>query len=212
MNVSHHSSLESDIDQTNVEKRIKNSMKTLCFRLMYSLALCLSGGLFVTPHAIGETIRISVRPKAMRTTAPGFTLSNSSGQLLNASKYRGEVLVLNFWATECGGCRLEIPTFVEISSQYQPKRVVVVGVAMDVWFEQLKSSKDAWDRVTPFVAAHQINYTMLMGDDAIKQAFKLTELPVTVLIDARGRIAATYVGIVDKDNLKANLNELSAEH
>ena len=79
---------------------------------------------------------------------------------------------------------------------------------MDVWFEQLRSSNDAWKRVNVFASANRINYAMLMGDDAIKRSYHITELPVTVLIDKTGRVAGRYVGIVDKSNLENNVRAL----
>lgn len=150
----------------------------------------------MTPVALAETVRATIQLINSRLAAPSFTLSNSSGELISPPQYRGTVLVLNFWATECDGCRLEIPTFIKLEREYHSKKVTVLGIAMDVWFEQLKDDKEGWTRVNPFVATHHISYAMLMGDYAAKLAFHITELPVTVLIDKGSRIAATYIGIL----------------
>lgn len=166
---------------------------------------------FSATTAIADVVSVRIKPLQARVAAPAFALRTSTGQSVDLSQYRGKVTLLNFWATECGGCRIEIPTFVSVEKSFENNAVSVVGVAMDVWFEQLKSSTEAWKRVDPFVAANWINYTMLMGDDAIKRAYNITELPVTVLIDKSGRVAGKYVGIVDKGNLESNVHALLAD-
>jgi len=82
---------------------------------------------------------------------------------------------------------------------------------MDILYEDLNGPGEAWSLVNPFVKASGVDYPILMGDDKITQTYKVTELPVTYLIDRRGRIAAKYVGIVDRANLEDNIKTLLAE-
>lgn len=118
----------------------------------------------------------------------------------------------NFWATDCGGCALEIPSFIELQKAYRTKSFTTLGVAMDISYEGLKDSSEAWARVRPFVAKKGINYQIAMGDDAIAKAYGLDAYPATYLIDKSGRIAVAYKGlVVDKDNVETNIKGLLSE-
>ena len=68
-----------------------------------------------------------------------------------------------------------------------------------------QNSEEGWARVKPFVQAHNVNYAVLMGDDQVAKRYDIQALPLTYLIDKRGRIAAAYAGIVDRDNVEANI-------
>ncbi len=164
------------------------------------------------PTAKPGTIRAPLQRPEARKSAPIFTLRDASGKSIRLSDYRGKIVILNFWATECGGCRLEIPSFLELDQAYKADGLLVVGVSMDISYEDLKNAQEGWSRVKPFVQAHRIKYPILMGDDNIAKLYNIQALPVTHLIDATGRVAATYVGIVDKGNVEANIKILLKEH
>lgn len=167
----------------------------------------------VFPHAAkARTIRASIQAPDARKPAPMFSLPDASGKTIRLSDYRGKVVLLNFWATECGGCRLEIPSFVELDQAYKSNGLVIAGVSMDLSYEDLKDAQEGWSRVKPFVQTHQIKYPILMGDDKVTKLYDIEALPLTHLIDAKGRIAATYVGVVDKNNIEANIKILLKEH
>ena len=157
------------------------------------------------------TVRAVLKPPSSRTEAPRFTLPDAKGRIQRLENYRNKVVLLNFWATDCGGCRLEIPWLVEIDQSFKNKSVAVIGISMDIWYEELKNATEAWSKVKPFVAAHQITYPILMGNEEVTKRYDIQALPVTYLIDVRGRIAATYVGLLDKQNVEANINRLLAE-
>lgn len=161
--------------------------------------------------ASAATVGVPLRPRNDREKAPGFSLEGASGRAIRLSDYRGRIVLLNFWATDCGGCRLELPSFAELDEAYKSKGLAVLGVSMDISYESLKDATQAWSRVKPFVHAHGINYAILMGDDAVAKVYRIKALPVTYLIDASGRIAATYVGVVNKENLEANIKHLLGE-
>ena len=76
---------------------------------------------------------------------------------------------------------------------------------MEILYEDLKSTSEAWKLVKPFVTSHKIRYPILMGDDEFTKSYSVTTLPITYLIDKRGRIAATYSGVVEPANLKTNI-------
>jgi peroxiredoxin len=168
---------------------------------------------FITPALFGQQdIHASLTPAANRRAAPAFQLVTEDGTKTKISDYRGKVLLLNFWATDCGGCVLEIPSFIELEKAYKDKGFTAVGVSMDISYEDLKDANDAWGRVRPFIAKHGVNYPIAMGDDAISKAYALNAFPATYLIDKSGKIAVAYVGVViNKDNVATNIKSLLAE-
>lgn len=162
--------------------------------------------------AAAATVQAVLKSPAARTEAPSFRLADASGRTEQLTDYHGKVVLLNFWATGCGGCRIEIPWLVDIDKAFQNKSVAVIGISMDISYEALKSATEAWARVKPFLASHQVTYSILMGDNEVTKRYDIQALPVSYLIDIRGRVAATYVGLIDKENVKANINTLLAEN
>src|SRR5215831_4258808 len=156
-------------------------------------------------------IRVAVEPQPARKAAPAFVLLDASGKSVPLSMFKGKPLLLDLWATKCEGCVKEIPSFIEIHHAYANRGLAVVGISMDILYEDLKGPAEAWSLVNPFVQAHKVDYTILMGDDGITKRYSVNALPVTYLIDRHGRIAATYPGLVDRANLEANIRTLLAE-
>ena len=178
---------------------------------IFALLTLSAGGVFA-PAAGPSTVRAAIQPPSARKAAPAFSLLDASGKAVRLSDFRGKVVLLDFWATECGGCKLEIPWFMELDQAYRAKGLAVVGVSMDILYEDLKDAKEGWSRVNPFVRTQKINYPILMGDQQVTKLYDIQALPVTYLIDAKGRIAATYVGLVNKDDAEANIKTLLIEH
>jgi peroxiredoxin len=180
-------------------RKLKRPMRTIILTLA---AMSLA-------HAVD--IRVPVEPQSARKIAPNFVLRDTRGKPVSLSEFKGKPVLLDLWATKCGGCIKEIPSFIEIHHVYGNRGLAVVGISMDILYEDLKGPAEAWSLVNPFVAAHKVDYPILMGDDDITKRYSVNALPVTYLIDRRGRIAATYVGIVDRSNIEANINTLLAE-
>jgi peroxiredoxin len=154
----------------------------------------------------------ALTPPANRKVAPAFQLKTEDGTNTALSDYRGKVVLLNFWATDCGGCVIEIPSIIDIEKAYKEKGFTVVGVSMDISYEDLKNADEAWAMVKPFIARHGVNYPIAMGDDAVSKAYALNTFPATYLIDQSGRIAASYIGVlIDKETVSANVKSLLAE-
>jgi peroxiredoxin len=175
--------------------------------------VCLVALVLGAGSAGGEepSVQASIQPARDRKQAPAFALEDAAGKKVQLSDFRGKVMLLDFWATECGGCVKEIPWFVDLAQAYKNKGFTVAGVSLDVLYESLKDADEGWSRVKPFVQAHKVTYPILMGDDQVTTRYDIHTLPVTYLIDKRGRIAATYRGLVDKDNLEANIQTVLKE-
>jgi peroxiredoxin len=150
-------------------------------------------------------------PPASRQAAPAFQLADASGASKQLTDYRGKVVLLNFWATACGGCKLEIPWLIDLEAAHKGDSFTVLGVSLDTSYEGSKSADQAWTQVKPFVAEHKLNYPVLMGEATLITSYKLAALPASYLIDKQGRIAATYNGLIDKTDVDANITKLLAE-
>jgi peroxiredoxin len=171
-----------------------------------TVTLALAALLAAAPEP--KTVRAVLLPPAERKIAPAFRLLAASGKAVSPSNYRGKVIVLDFWATECGGCKAEIPYFVEFEHTYKSKGLAVVGVSLDIMYENLRDADEGWRRVKPFIEEHKVNYPILMGDDAVSKLYDIQAMPATWLIDKQGRVAATYMGIVDKNDVESNIKAL----
>jgi peroxiredoxin len=135
-----------------------------------------------------------------RKAAPDFTLSDARGAAVRLSDYKGKVVVLNFWATWCGPCKVEIPWFIEFENTYKDRGVAVLGVSMD---------DDGWKAVKPYIEQKKMNYRVVIGDDALAQQYGgVDSLPTTFLIDHDGKIARSYMGLVAKSTYKKEIEEL----
>ena len=156
-------------------------------------------------------ITATLQPKAARKAAPDFALLDASAKSIPLSSFKGKPLVLDLWATKCGGCVKEIPAFIDIHHSYAAKGLAVVGISMDIMYEELSGPAEAWSLVKPFVQSHKVDYPILMGDDGITKRYSVEALPITYLIDRHGKIAATYEGVVDRANLEQNIKALIAE-
>jgi peroxiredoxin len=156
-------------------------------------------------------VRATLQSVSDRAPASAFKLDNGAGKSLALSDYRGKVVVLDFWATECGGCVKEIPWFIALAHKHEAAGLVAVGVSMEVQYSGLKNTDEGWNRVTPWVQSHRVDYPVVMADDGVVKAYEIQALPVTYLLDRNGRIAATYAGLVDRENIEANIQALLKE-
>jgi peroxiredoxin len=126
-----------------------------------------------------------------RKPAADFTLKDENGATVKLVDYRGKVVLLNFWATWCGPCGVEIPWFVEFEQKYKSQGFAVLGVSMD---------EDGWSAVKPYVAERKINYRVLLGNDSLAQFYGgLDSLPTSFMIDKDGKVASTRIGLVSKN-------------
>jgi cytochrome c biogenesis protein CcmG/thiol:disulfide interchange protein DsbE len=132
--------------------------------------------------------------------APDFTAVDSTGARLRLSDFKGRVTVLNFWASWCAPCTEETPWFIEFQKKYGNDGLAVIGVSLD---------DDGWKSVRPFIGGMGVNYRTILADGQISRLYGgLEALPVTMIIDRSGRIAATQVGLIDHDNFEAAIQAL----
>ena len=111
------------------------------------------------------------------------------------------MVLLDFWATWCGPCKIEIPWFMEFERQFKDQGFAVLGVSMD---------EDGWTAIKPYVQNMKMNYRVLLGNDEVSTAYGgLDSLPTTLLIDRQGKIASVHVGVsMGKEEFKNAIVQL----
>ena len=134
----------------------KPTLKRAGFKLVF-VWTCITPALFSQ-----QDVHAALISSVNRKPAPTFQLVTDAGTKLRISDYRGRVVLLNFWATDCGGCVLEIPSFIELEKAHKDKGFAAIGVSMDISYEDLKDANEAWSGVRPFMAKHGVNYTIAM--------------------------------------------------
>jgi peroxiredoxin len=128
-------------------------------------------------------------PVEQRKAAPDFNLQDASGSNVSLSSLKGKVVLLNFWATWCEGCQVEIPWFIQFQKKFQQQGLVVVGVSMD---------DDGWKAVRPWIQEKGVNYPIVIGSKQLSDDYAVSGMPQTVLIDRDGKIACVESGLVKR--------------
>jgi len=138
---------------------------------------------------------VNIKP-GDRRMAPDFVLDDASGKPVRLSDFRGKVVLLNFWATWCAPCSLEIPWFIEFQNTHRDAGFATLGVSLD---------EDGWSAVKPYIEKRKVNYQVMIGNDDVAQEYGATSLPTTLIIDKSGRIAATHIGLCSKSEYEADI-------
>jgi cytochrome c biogenesis protein CcmG/thiol:disulfide interchange protein DsbE len=147
-------------------------------------------------------------PKAL-ASEPDVTFKDLEGKELTLASLKGKVVVVNFWATWCDPCRVEIPWLIRLQQTYANKGFTLVGVAMD---EDGKSAVDPFVHSTHFDVAGQqmtMNYPIVLGTDDIADKFGgMLGLPTSIVISRDGKIAKRYIGLVNEADLEKQIKDL----
>ena len=163
-------------------------------------ALALTGAAVGCSSPEASVKAAAVKPATQRKQAPEFALKDSNGTTVHLSDYKGKVVLLNFWATWCGPCKVEIPWFIEFEQNYKDRGFAVLGVSMD---------DDGWDAVKPYLQQRKVNYRVVLGNDQVAQNYGgIDSLPTTFVIDRDGRIASTHVGLVSRRDYDTEVQQL----
>jgi thiol-disulfide isomerase/thioredoxin len=130
-----------------------------------------------------------------------FTLKDANDRDVALSQYKGKVIVIDFWATWCGPCKVEIPHFVEFQEKYGKAGLQIVGISVD----------DTADKLAPYIRDMKMNYPVLQGldHDDLQEAYgPIVGIPVSVLISRDGKVCATHTGLTGKDVFEREIKAL----
>jgi thiol-disulfide isomerase/thioredoxin len=175
-------------------------------RWIIATAACLALGLLTLPadpwaslesvFAAGSACPANAKPANLN-----FTLKDLNNKEVKLSSFKGKVILLDFWATWCGPCKIEIPWFIEFQNKYKQQGLEVIGVV----------TEDTLEKAKPFAAEWKMNYTILQGNerDDVDDAFgPMFGLPVTVVISRDGKICSKHVGLSGKDTFEKEIKSL----
>lgn len=134
---------------------------------------------------------------------PDFELVGLDGQLHRLADYRGQVVLINFWATWCTSCRAEMPALDALYREFAAQRVVVLGISTDA---------EGAAKVSPFVRELAIHYPVLLDPEDVSTALfgGLDGYPSTFILDREGLIYSSYLGAQDEATFRADLLYLLA--
>jgi peroxiredoxin len=131
--------------------------------------------------------------------APDFELVSLDGKKVRLSDFRGKAVLLNFWATWCGPCKVEMPWFVDLQKRYGNDGLVVLGVAMD--------DTEA-HKIAQFASEMGVNYPVLLGTDKVSEQYGNVEfLPTSFYINRDGKFVGKGVGLIDRKEVEANVQK-----
>ena len=130
-----------------------------------------------------------------------FTLKDMNGEDVSLVSHEGKVILLNFWATWCGPCKIEIPGFVELQDKYRDQGLVVLGVSID----------DPASKIKPFAEEYNVNYPLLvgLGREDFQEAYgPIWGLPTSVFISRDGLVCRSHLGFATKEQFEEDINKL----
>jgi thiol-disulfide isomerase/thioredoxin len=146
---------------------------------------------------------------AKPTDAPTVTLKDLNDKDITLQQYKGEVVLVNFWATWCEPCKVEIPWMIEFQQKYSPRGFTILGVSMD---------EDGKKAIQPFLDKERfdvngqkvaMSYPILLGSDAVGDKFGgILGLPTSMLFSRDGKKVRTIVGLVNHDDLSKAIENL----
>ncbi len=144
-------------------------------------------------------------PKLQGKPAPAFTLSDLDGKKVSLADYKGHPVFVNFWATWCEPCKLEMPWLEEFSKKYAAQGLVVLGISTD------DAGKDVVAKTAKKLG---VTYPILLKNDKIEDAYDIEYQPESFLVDKNGKVLLATAGIEDgaggKDLIEANIKKLIA--
>lgn len=161
-------------------------------------ALALGGVAFLGLRAVADDAQALI-PVSARKAAPDFAVTDLDGKPLSLAQFRGKVVLLDFWAVDCGGCRVEIPWYVAFDRKYHAQGLQLLGIDM---------YGEAPAKIRPFMKQSGMEYPVAVGNDALGARFGLEAMPLTLLIDRAGRVAVSHAGIVDRAAFERDIEEL----
>lgn len=136
-------------------------------------------------------------------TAPAFTLSSLDGKKVSLADYKGRPVLVNFWATWCAPCKIEMPWFEELRKQYAGQGFEILGLTADA-----DAGKDTIAKTARKIG---VTYPILLADEKVQDAYGGVDyLPMSFYVDRNGKVVETTGGLSSKDEIEANIKKTIA--
>jgi peroxiredoxin len=143
-------------------------------------------------------------PDLRRKRAPDFSLRSVEGKKVSLSDYKGKAVLINFWATWCAPCKIEMPWLVALRKQYASQGFEILGVSED-------DADTPRTKLAKFGQEEGLNYPLLVGDDAVSRKYGGVEfLPTSYFVGRDGKIVAETAGLVSKDEVESSIKKALA--
>ncbi len=146
--------------------------------------------------------------------APAFTLQDLQGAKVSLGSYKGKAVLVNFWATWCGPCKIETPWLIELRNKYAAQGFEVLGISTEG--DDLKpNDKAGWEKqkaaIAKFVSQEKVPYPVLVNGDSLSQAYGgLDAMPTSFYIDRKGNVIAAQMGLTSESEIEANIKKALA--
>jgi thiol-disulfide isomerase/thioredoxin len=147
--------------------------------------------------------------------APAFTLQDLQGQNVSLDSYKGKAVLINFWATWCGPCKIETPWLIELRNKYAAQGFEILGISTEG--DDLKpDDKAGWAKqktaIAKFVAEEKMPYPVLVNGDSLSKAYGgLDAMPTSFFVDRKGNVIAAQMGLTSENDIESNIKKALAE-
>ncbi len=144
-----------------------------------------------TPQNVSEISNVQVRDGIV----PNFAFTDLNGKATTFDAFKGQITFVNFWATWCGPCKIELPDLITLSKEYEAKNVKFIGISTD-------RGGDVIADVRSFIQKAGIPYQIVISNEDIEEAFgNIHSIPTSFIIDANGKILKSIIGVRSKQVL-----------
>jgi thiol-disulfide isomerase/thioredoxin len=164
-------------------------MKTIA---ALAATLCLAAPLSAQPES---------KPSAPTLANMNFSFKDITGKRVPLSRFKGRVIILDFWATWCVPCKAEIPGFIDLQKKYGDRGLQVIGLSVD----------DSMAMAKKYADERKMNYPVLLAEgkeDILKAYDPIPSIPVSIIIDRQGRIVTRHLGIAAMDVFEREISGL----
>lgn len=159
-----------------------------------------NAGANASAGAANESPAAQGLPDLRGKAAPAFTLKTVDGKTVSLADYKGKAVLINFWATWCGPCKVEMPWLIDLQKKYEAQGFTVLGISEDDG-----SPKDVAD----FASKIGVNYPILIASDAVSRAYGgIDYLPTSYYIGRDGNVVTEIGGLISKQEIESNIQKI----